>query len=95
MSELQDVDAIVTPVCLEMIVGTVTKHELELTRAYLDEFDVLDRGDVRPKDWEEARRIAERIPPDGKPRDLGDCLIRAIANRLKRDVLSLDAGFPS
>jgi hypothetical protein len=34
------------------------------------------------------------VPRNGKPRQLGDCLIRAIAARLKYDVQTVDGSFP-
>src|SRR5438874_6386477 len=72
--------AVVTPVVLELVCGATSKHGLRLTRAYLREFKVIDKGTILDEDWEEAQRLAGRVPRSGKPRDLGDCLIRAIAN---------------
>ena len=86
--------AIVTPVYVEFLVGTRDSSELRLAEAYLAQFDNIDEGDIPKEDWDETLRIARRIPPTGKPRQLGDCLIRAIANRLKHTVLSPDTGFP-
>ena len=51
-------------------------------------------GNVTTADWQEAIRIARRVPRNRKPRQLGDCLIRAIANRLRYKVETLDADFP-
>lgn len=46
------------------------------------------------EDWKKARQIAERVPRNGKPRQLGDCLIRAIAARLKYyDMQTADDSF--
>jgi predicted nucleic acid-binding protein len=92
--EIHETDAIVTPVVLEMLCGVMSKHELELTRSYLSEFDCVDGGDVRSVDWVEAKRLASRVPRDPEPRDLGDCLIRAIANRLGYDVFTTNTNFP-
>lgn len=89
-----DTDAIVTPVHLEMVAGVSSRHELELTNAFLAEFECLDEGNVLPADWAEALRLAQRVPRNGKPRQLGDCLIRAIANRLRYKVETLDEDFP-
>ncbi len=89
-----DTNAIVTPAYLEMIAGASDEHESRLTEAFLAEFDCVDGGNVTPADWGEARRIAKRIPRNRKPRHLGDCLIRAIANRLRYKVETLDADFP-
>src|SRR5437016_2776162 len=93
--EIERSDAIVTPVGLELICGTLSKWALKLTRAYLGEFTVIDQGTVLDEDWQEALRLAARVPQSGKPRDLGDCLIRAIANRLNYDVTTPDKDFPS
>jgi len=49
---------------------------------------------VLPQDWEEAVRLAQRVSRVPVPRDLGDCLIRAIADRLRFQVFSLDESFP-
>ena len=90
----RNTDAIVTPVYIEFVAGVRSAHELVLARAYLAPFRVIDGGSVSHEDWKLARRIAERVPRDGKPRQLGDCLIKAIAMRLNHDVESLDVGFP-
>ncbi len=88
-------DAIVTPVVLELTCGVLSKRGLQLTRAYLGEFMVIDQGAVLNEDWREALRLAARVPRNGKARDLGDCLIRAIANRLNHEVSTPDKSFPS
>lgn len=88
-----DTDAIVTPVYIEMIGGTIDRREFRLTRAFLGWFRCIDERRILPIDWEDAVRLAQRIPRQPRPRDLGDCLIRAIANRLKYDVLTFDSGF--
>jgi predicted nucleic acid-binding protein len=91
---LHETDAIVTPVYVEMVAGVLTGHELNLTRAYLGKFRRIDEGRILPADWEAATRLAQRIPRQPKARDLGDCLIRAIAKRLSHEVLTLDRRFP-
>jgi predicted nucleic acid-binding protein len=91
---IEETDAIVTPVAIEVICGVRTAQELRLTRAFLDELRVLDGGDVTAADWNEARRLGERIPRDGRPRQLGDCLIQAIARRFKFLVRTFDTGTP-
>jgi predicted nucleic acid-binding protein len=88
-------DAIVTPVYLEMIAGVTDQEELRLTRAFLGEFRCIDEGHIPQQDWQEALRLAQRVPRDAKPRQLGDCLIRAIANRLKHKVTTHDTSFPT
>ena len=88
--ERMDTNAIVTPVYVECISGTRTDNELKLMREYLREFCIIDEGHVSDADWIETIRSAKRIPKDGKPRQLGDCLINAIARRLNHDVFSHD-----
>ena len=84
-----------TPVYIEFVAGARTAVELELSRAYLAGLEIVDAGRILKEDWEKARQLAERVPRDGKPRQLGDCLIRAIALRLKYyDVLTADDSFP-
>ena len=91
---LEDSASIVTPVLIEMLCGARNVHELELTKAYLDESRVIDGGRATATDWDEALRLAQRVPRDGRPRQLGDCLIRAIATRLKYKVKTFDTGMP-
>ncbi len=88
------IDAIVTPVYLEVVVGTLSAHQLNLARAFLQCFRIVDEGKILAEDWVEARRIAERVPRKPYRRQLGDCLIRAIANRLRYDVIAVDTRFP-
>ena len=94
LAKLHRTNAIATPVVIEFLAGTKNSHELTLARAFLSQFHVADAGDVRADDWVERRRLAERVPRDGKPRHLGDCLVKAIARRLKYDVQTLDRRFP-
>jgi predicted nucleic acid-binding protein len=91
--ELHGNAEIVTPVRLEFLAGTRNPHELRLATAFLGRFHVTDKGNVTAADWQTAEQQASRISPDGKPRDLGDCLIGAIAQRLRRDVFTLDQRF--
>jgi predicted nucleic acid-binding protein len=91
---LRRTDAIVTPVRLEFFAGAHSRDELDLFKAFLEPFQVVDDGQVTPEDWDRAFKYAERVPKDGKPRQLGDCLIRALAERLRRTVISLDQSFP-
>jgi predicted nucleic acid-binding protein len=89
---IEECDAIVTPVALELICGARTNHEVRLSQAFLGVFRLIDGGKVTEGDWEEAHRLARRIPRGGRPRQLGDCLIQAIAKRLKFRVRTLDTG---
>lgn len=75
-----------TPVVVEFLAGVQSAGELALARAFLAQFTVIDSGRILPEDWEETERLAARVPRDGKPRHLGDCLIRALAKRLKYDI---------
>jgi predicted nucleic acid-binding protein len=94
---IENTDAIVTPVELEMLGGDENERDRQLTRAYLKPFRVIDKGRILKEDWDEARRLIVRIPNRPKPRARGlvDCLIRAIATRLNHEVLSDDKGMPS
>ena len=83
-----------TPVYIEFLGGARSAAELKLYVEYLKSFDVLDKHRIAPEDCQEAIRIAQRVPRSGSPRQLGDCLIRAIANRLNADVFTLDREFP-
>jgi predicted nucleic acid-binding protein len=91
--ELRRADAIVSPVYVEFVAGVRSSHELQLARAYLARFRVVHAWNVLAADWTLARQFAERVPKDGKPRQLGDCLIRAIAERLTYDVDRIDVRF--
>ncbi len=92
--ELHQTKAIVTPVVVEMIAGVRSRQELKLLRAFLGRFEVVDERHIPAQDWQETERIAQRVPRDGKPRQMGDCLIRAIANRLRYEVIAYDDSFP-
>jgi len=94
LAEMHQAKAIVTPISVEFLAGTRDSSEQRLAEAYLAQFENIDGGDIPKEDWDETLRIARRIPPSGKPRQLGDCLIRAIANRLKHAIITPDAGFP-
>jgi predicted nucleic acid-binding protein len=89
---IEECDAIVTPVALELICGARTNHEVRLAQAFLDVFRLIDGGKVTEGDWDEAHRLARRVPRGDRPRQLGDCLIQAIAKRLKFRVRTLDTG---
>ncbi len=95
-------NAIATPVFVEMLAGVMTSHELKLTRAFLAEFTCVDQGDIPEADWEQAIRLAQRVkklrkrlPSPSRPRKLGDCLIKAIADRLHYEVQSRDKDYLS
>ena len=90
--DLYETNAIVSPIEIEFIAGVVDRHEMDLTIAFLERFQIVDKRQVMPEDWLEARRIAKHIGPDANRRDFGDCLIVAIANRLNYEVSTNDRG---
>jgi predicted nucleic acid-binding protein len=92
--EIEDTNAIVTPVLLEYLCGVRDQLELGLARVYLKPFRSVDKGKTLVADWREAQRLAERVPRNGRPRDFGDCLIKAIASRLNYQVRTFDTGMP-
>lgn len=85
---------VLTPIYLEFICGCASAQELAAAEAYLACFDNFDGGRILEIDWQMAERSARRITRDGKPRHLVDCLIAAIARRLKKEVFTLEASFP-
>ena len=87
-------NSILTPVYLEVVGGVVDRHEMELTKAFLSKFLILDEGRILPEDWTKARQLAERIAPGSRPRGAIDCLIKAIAIRMKCELLTDDGGMP-
>jgi predicted nucleic acid-binding protein len=79
-----------TPVVIEFLCGARDRHELDLYRAYLEQFEVVDRGIVTVADMQDAQRRACWVRGDGRPRDFGDCLIAAIASRLGYGIRTSD-----
>jgi predicted nucleic acid-binding protein len=92
--KLQGTDAILTPIYLEYVCGEGHAHAVTLARAYLQPFDLVDEGRILEQDWDEAKRIAQRVLPDNSPRQMGDCLIRAICKRLHIEIFTADRRFP-
>lgn len=92
--DLYDSNLILSPIYIEFICGARNQLEYKTAQAYLAAFTVLDEWNVTPDDLREARRLAQRIPRDGRPRQLGDCLIRAMASRFGADVKTLENRFP-
>ncbi|MGD0139162.1 MAG: PIN domain-containing protein [Tepidisphaeraceae bacterium] len=92
--ELQNSNAILSPIYIEYLCGPQSAGGVENARNYLDQFEIVDEGRILPEDWKESKRIAGRVSRNSAPRDMGDCLIRAICNRLNMDVVTLDAHFP-
>jgi len=92
---LQRTNTILTPVYIEYVCGKGTEYEVKLARAYLSSFTIADGGRILPQDWEQAKLIAARVNRDGSRRQMGDCLIRAICNRLHYEVFTADKRFPN
>jgi predicted nucleic acid-binding protein len=92
--DLHESAFILWPVRIEFIAGERSSIELHLARAFLEQFTVPGTSLISEADWNETQHIAQRVPRDGKPRQLGDCLIRAVARRLRYDVFSYDQDFP-
>ncbi len=59
--ENKGTNAIVSPVVIEMLAGVRDSHELSLTEAFLDEFDIVDERKIPPEDWKLAGIIAKRV----------------------------------
>ncbi|MGL6097232.1 MAG: PIN domain-containing protein [Fimbriiglobus sp.] len=87
-------DGILTPVRVEFLAGIRDKDELQWADVFLAEFVLFDGGRVLPEDWQEAERLARRVPRDGRPRGTLDCVILAICNRLNLGFSSDDTGLP-
>src|SRR5437762_2744634 len=69
---LHGTNALVTPIYIEYLCGKGSEHEIDLARAFLEPFDLVDEGRILPEDWEDAKRIASRVPRDGSRRQMGD-----------------------
>ncbi len=92
--DIYQTNSIVTPVYLEMVGGVQDRSEMHLTKAFLDEFEIIDQGRITPEDWSKAREIAERIRTPSRARGAIDCLIKAIAIRFGCDIETNDKGMP-
>jgi len=91
---LEGTSAILTPTLIEFACGASSGHELHLGRAYVRPFEVADGGTILKQDWEYALRLAERVPPDGLPRQMADCLMRAICERLHLEFVTREIRYP-
>ena len=67
---------------------------MRLAKSFLTPFELVDGGRILPADWEVAKRIAARVSADGLRRQMGDCLIRAVADRLNLTVFTFEKRFP-
>ncbi len=88
----KEADAIVSPIEVEFLCGVLNEHERRLRESYLRPFRVIDDRRTLPQDWQEARRVAKHPGFHTGPRDLGDCLITAISDRLNHEVITDDKG---
>ena len=88
---LYQTDAILTPVRIEFLCGVMSSQEKSLGEAYLSHFYILDRGEIRDEDWVEATRYAQWVTNPPARRSMGDCLIAAIARRLRIEIISGDS----
>jgi predicted nucleic acid-binding protein len=77
-------------VYIEFLCGARDGHELALYDAFLKPFLRADGGTVLGVDWQAAERYARQPGRRGRARDLSDCLIRAIADRLRREIITDD-----
>ena len=91
---LQQTKAIVTPVAIEFLAGQESARAVFLAQTFLSQFDRIDQGRILPQDWADAERLARRVPVDRSRRQLGDCLIRAVCNRLGYEPVTVDRRFP-
>lgn len=83
-------DCIASPVRIEFLCGVRSSSELKCHLAYLRPFRVVDRGEIPRQVWEKAEDIAKRA---GRARQLGDCLLKAIAEHLNYEVVTSDRDF--
>src|ERR1017187_2949364 len=65
--EIEDTNAIATPVLLEYLCGVRDQLELGLARAYLKPFRSVDKGKTLVADWRGAQRLAQRGPQNRQP----------------------------
>jgi predicted nucleic acid-binding protein len=92
--ELYETNWILAPVAVEFLAGFTSRKELEWGERFLRSFYWVDERNIPPEDWDTVYRLVRRIRSDNKTRQLGDCLIRAIARRLKCEIETDDRGFP-
>jgi len=91
--ELEKTHWILSPIKIEFLCGARDSNEFNLYSAYLEAFEVLDKRKIPSQDWSEAERLAQWSKLEGRPRKLGDCLIKAIAKRLHAGVVTRDLDF--
>jgi len=91
--EIEQTNWILSPIRIEFLCGARNSNELKLYSAYLEPFGIFDERSIPSQDWSEAERRAQWIKESGRPRKLGDCLIKAIATRLHAEVVTRDQDF--
>lgn len=92
--EFYATDLICWPVLIEVLAGTQNKRDLDLHRAYLNPFKLIDQRNTPEEVWDKAKQFAQRVHEKDfdKARDFGDCLIQAIAEHYHCDLISCDKG---
>jgi predicted nucleic acid-binding protein len=91
--QIYNTDLIASPVRIEFLCGITGSNSPQLWLTFIQAFKSIDEGNVPRADWHEAERIAKRVARHGRPRKLGDCLLKAIALRLNCDIVTADADF--
>ena len=87
-------DAVIaSPVRIEFLAGATNRTELDRYRLFLESLDIVDGGRISIEEWKTAEDLAVRVPRDGQKRQLGDCLIEAIARRHRLETLTSDQRF--
>jgi hypothetical protein len=91
---LEDSNAILSPIRLEIMGGIHNRKEYRQMERYLSHFRVIDEGIILPQDWSQAEQLHRlEIEKHGKALGPLDSLIKAIAHRLGHEVRSEDKGF--
>lgn len=90
LSALHGTGVIATPVYVEFLCGVTDRNEMDLAVAFLDAFENIDGGRILPEDWQAASDRARRVPASRKPRQVVDCLLFAITQRLNCGLLTDD-----
>jgi len=93
LMRIYNTDLIASPVRIEFLCGITSSHRPQLWTAFIQAFKTIDERNIPRADWEEAERIAKRVSRHGRPRKLGDCLLKAIALRLNCDIVTADSDF--
>lgn len=85
---LHETRFICTVVRVEFLCNTYGGTKLQRAREFLDCFHVVDEGELKRSDMEQAEKFAPARKNDRKPtRQLGDCLIAAVYRRLSYQMI--------